>query len=841
MISRAWGGTYGALRIAMSSLWLDIRYAIRMMAKAPGLTCVLALTLALGIGASTTIFSVVNSVVLRPLPYQQPDRIVRVYTEFRGAKMTLERFWLSVPEFGDLARDCRSCERVGGWARGSASLSGGDRPVRVQAAYATHELLPLLGVKPVLGRFFDASEDQPGDPTVVILGYDVWQRAFGGARDIVGRKIHLDAMPVTVVGVMPKGFDFLDGEEAWVPSTFNYATANRGGHFVNTIVRLKPGVSLAQFDAELLSLRHAWSKLAGPKTHAIQDGHPMIARPFQADLVGSLAGTLWLLQGAVLFVLLISIVNVANLLIARADTRSREIAVRHALGANRRRLMRQFVTESLILGLVGGALGVLVAVWAVDGVTALIPKSAPRANEITLDGTAVLFAVGCSIAAALLFGIAPIVHARKTDIHGALKDGSPRMTGSKTRLRVRRALVITEIALAVVLVVGCTVMVRSFVRLQRVDVGFSPDHMLTFGVELPQKSYPLLTGDQFWDRLEQRLRGLPGVTGVAALESMLPLRPINANDFELPGRTRDRDKDPVWNVDYFQSINAGGFEALGAHIVRGRGISDKDTLNAPPVVVINEAFANKFFPHEDPIGKQIQVGYWKDESKKVFNTVVGVVHDLKNAGIDKPAGTELFVARAQEAILNEPPTSDNIQYLLVRTTGDPGELIPAVYRAVAELDPRLPLFQVRTMDDLMWEAVARPRFLTFLLTCFAAIALLLAAVGIYGVMAHTVAQRTHEIGLRVALGAPPSHVRAMVVKQAATLVIAGVGVGLAAAVVLQLALTSSLRSLFYGEQLSQPVLLAGVALAVAATALLATWVPVRRATSVQPIVALRNE
>ena len=812
-----------------------------MMVKAPGLTAVLAITLALGIGASTTIFSVVNSVVLRPLPYDQPDQLVRVYTEFLG-KMQLKSFWLSPPEFDDLQKGCRSCAFVGGWARGSASLSGGDRPVRIQAAYATSQLLPLLGVKPLLGRTFDASEDRPGDPTVVVLGYDVWQRAFGGARDVVGRQIHLDAMPVTVIGVMPKGFDFLDGEEAWVPADFDYAKANRGGHFVNTLVRLKPGVSLAQFQAELAALANSWGQLKAPKRHAIFPGqHPMVAVPFQADLVGSLATTLWLLQGAVLFVLLISIVNVANLLIARADTRSREIAVRHALGANRRRLMRQFITESVILGLLGGALGVLVAVWAVDGVTALIPKAAPRASEITLDGTAVVFAVVCSIVAALLFGIAPIVHARKTDLHGALKDGSPRMTGSKARLRLRRALVITEIALAVVLVVGCTVMIRSFIRLQHVDLGFSPAKTLTFGIELPQKTYPGTTGDQFWDRLEARMKALPGVTGVTMLDGMIPTRTINANDFELPGRTKPNKDEPPWNVDYFQSMNAGGFEAMGAKIVRGRGIEAQDVAGAPYVVVINEAFAKKFFAHEDPIGKQLQVTYFPDPNKVVLNTIVGVVHDVKNAGVDKNAGTELWVPRAQEAVLNDPPTSDNIQYVMVHTTGDPGELTPAVYRAVAEIDPRLPLFQVRTMDDLMWDAVARPRFLTFLLSCFAGIALLLAAVGIYGVMAHTVAQRTHEIGLRVALGAQPAHVRRMVVKQAASLVAAGVAVGLAAAIVLEQVLTSSLRGLFYGEHLSQPVLLVAVAIAVAATALLATWLPVRRATSVQPIVALRSE
>lgn len=437
----------------MSSLWLDVRYALRMMIKSPGLTAVLIITLALGIGASTTIFSVVSSVVLRPLPYQQPDRLARIYTEFAG-KLTLHRFWMSVPELIDLTRDCRSCESVAGWYQGSASLSGGDRPVRIDAAYASHQLLPMLGVRPLLGRWFDAKEDRPGDPEVVVLGYDVWPRAFAGDPEIVGRKIHLDAMPVIVVGVMPKGFDFLDRQEAWIPGCFDPTKYGRGSHMLHVVARVAPGASLAQLQAELAALSKELRAKATTMQHSISiDQHPMTALGLQADLVGSLSTTLWLLQGAVLFVLLISIVNVANLLLARSETRTREVAVRHALGASRRRLVRQFVTESLILGLLGGALGILVAVWAVDGVTALMPKSAPRAAEITLDGAAVAFAVACSIAASLLFGIAPIMHARKTDLHGALKDGSSRMTGGRARLRVRRALVITEIALAVVLVI----------------------------------------------------------------------------------------------------------------------------------------------------------------------------------------------------------------------------------------------------------------------------------------------------------------------------------------------------------------------------------------------------
>ena len=822
-------------------MWLDIRYALRMLAKTPGLTAVLAITLALGIGASTTIFSVVHSVVLRPLPYQDPDRLVRVYSEF--PTQGLHSFWVSPPEFDDLRRECRSCEQVGAWARGSASLGGGDRPVRIEAAFASHELLPLLGVRPELGRWFDASEDRPGDPTVIVLGHDVWKRAFAGDPSIVGRTIQLDARPVTVVGVMPAGFDFLDREEAWIPLGVDFAKANRGGHFLHVVVRLAPDSSLASFRDELVALEAGWQKLGGTTSHAIHMlFHPLVAYSFHEDLVGSLSTTLWLLQGAVLLVLLISIVNVANLLLARSEGRTREVAIRHALGASRRRLLRQFVTESLVLAILGGGLGVLVSAWALDGVTALIPKSAPRASEISLDVQAVMFAVACSIGAALLFGLAPILHARRTDLYGALKDGTNRMTGTPTRLRVRRALVIGEIALAVVLVVGCTVMVRSFIALQHVELGMQPDHLLTFEVELPARTYPGTTGDAFWARLETRLRALPGVTHATLIDGMPPDRPINANDLSFPGRPKPKRTDPTWSVDYWQ-VAGDDFDAtFGARIVRGRSIAPTDTAEAPAIVLINEAFAARFFPGADPIGQRVSLYGFDDKDPQ--QTIVGVVADIKQGGVDRPAGTEVFIPWRQYERLGgdrEPPRSPSSLYAVIRTDGDPAELTASVHRAVGELDPTLPVSKVRSMDDIVWEAVARPRFLAFLLTCFAGVALLLAAVGIYGVMAHTVAQRTHEIGLRVALGAHPARVRALVFRQAATLVAAGVALGLAGAIALQVALDSSLRGLFYGAELSQPVLLGAVALAVAATALLATWIPARRATRIEPSVALRSE
>ncbi|MEJ7599412.1 MAG: ABC transporter permease [Kofleriaceae bacterium] len=824
----------------MGSIWLDVRYAFRMMVKSPGLTAVLVITLALGIGASTTIFSVVNSVVLRPLPYEQPDQLVRVYTEFTGG-LGLKKFWVSPPEFEDLRNECKAtCERVGAWADGTASLAGGDRPIRIEAAYTTHEVLPLLGVKPLLGRWYDKSEDQPGDPKVVVLGYDVWKRVFGGDPSIIGRTIRLDAMPVTVIGVMPAGFDFLGRQQAWVPLAHDFVKHRhrRGSHSLHVVVRLKADATITSFRQELGALVDAWGKSKG---HAIQRGfHPMIGEPFHQDLIGSLSTTLWLLQGAVLFVLLIAIVNVANLLLARSETRTREVAVRHALGASRRRLIRQFVTESLILGLIGGALGILVAVWAVDGVTTLVPKSAPRANEITLDSTAVMFAIACSLLAALLFGLAPIVHARRTDLHGALKDGSNRMTGSKARLRVRRALVITEIALAVVLVIGCTVMVRSFVKLQEVKPGFSPSNMLTFELELPPKTYPGVTGAVFWKRHLDRMRSLPGVTHAALLSGLPPLRSLDANDINFPTKTRVPAPFGIpWNVDYWQTISDDGMAALGSRIVKGREILPSDTPESPKVVLVNEAFAKRFFAGEEPLGQKVRVrGRDKEDP---IQTVVGVVADIKQNGIDKPPGTEIFIPAAQYQNLLKPPESPKSLYTVLRTQGDPGALIPAIQRAVAEIDPTLPISKMRSMDDVLWEAVARPRFLTFLLTAFAGLALLLAAVGIYGVMSHTVAQRTHEIGLRVALGAQPKQVRAMVLRQAGSLVALGVIVGLGVAVALEFAIGTKLRGLFYGDDLSQPLLLAGVAVAVTFTALLATWIPVRRATKVEPTVALRSE
>jgi putative ABC transport system permease protein len=816
------------------------------MSRGPGLTAILVLTLALGIGASTTIFSVVNSVLLKPLPYKEPERLVRVYTEFVGKKLQFRKFWVSPPEYNDLARDCRSCATTAAWSRGTASLSGGDRPVRVEAGFATHTLLPMLGVKPLYGRFYDASEDQKGDPRVVILGYDLWRRAFGADPGVIGKQITLDAMPVTIVGVMPPGFDFLDRLDAWAPLGLDPNAQNRGSHFLEVVIQLEQGVDITAFRSEIEALKKQWGAVrinapdpqADNLPHAITpEQHPIIAIPLQDDIVGGMRSSLWLLQFAALFVLLIAIVNIANLLLARSETRSREIAVRHALGAGRRRLVRQFLTESLVLGGLGGGLGILAAVWALDGILAVIPRAAPRVGEIGLDGGAVLFAVACSLAASLVFGLAPILHARKTDIHTALKDGSPRMTGSKGQLRVRKGLVIVEIALAVVLVVGCAVMVKSFVRLQEVDLGFEPDHLFTAEIELPARTYPGdgTAGTAFWRRLQDRLAALPGVKSATLVSGIPPSRRLNANDMGFPGRPAD---DIPGNVDYWNASGDDLLATLGMRLVKGRALGPADSEAMPGVVMVNERFANRFWPGGDAIGKQVQLTPWQDDKAKT-QTIVGVVADVKQMGIDRPAGSEVFFSLWQApAQIGE---TYSTMTLVVRTHGDPAAIGPAVQQVVQSLDPTLPVSKMRTMDDVVWEGVARPRFITVLLTAFAAMALLLAAVGIYGVMAHNVAQRTHEIGVRVALGAQPRQVRWMVLRQAGVLVVIGVAIGVVGAVALQLALETELAGVLYGESLLRPALLVGVAVVVLIAAALATWIPARRATRVQPTIALRTE
>ena len=545
-------------------------------------------------------------------------------------------------------------------------------------------------------------------------------------------------------------------------------------------------------------------------------------------------------------ILLIACANIANLLLARSAARRREIAIRVSVGASRWRVTRQLLTESVLLSSIAGALGAAVAWWGARALTLLLANG--RANftlHAGLNWHVLAVTMLLSIVTGLLFGIAPIMHARKTDVHSSLKDGSNRMTGSRARLRARRALVIAEIVLAVVLVIGCVVMVRSFMKLQRVDLGYDPKNLLTFGIELPEKTYPDMAPDVFWKRAHEGIQQVAGVKGVALVDGLWPERQLVANSFSIPGRMTKEGDRPL-NTDHWQLITPGGIELLGAKLIKGRSLLPSDTYEAPAVMVVNDSFAKAFFPGEDPIGKHVRINGWGPDKDNPApeQEIVGVVADIKTKGIEAPAGTEVFIPLYQYPKLTwrrPTPRSNGIMFFTVRTIGNPRAVLPGVQAKLAEIDPTLPMFQVRTMDDVMWEAVARPRFLAVILSAFAALALLLAAVGIYGVMAHTVSQRTHEIGLRVALGAQPKQVALMVLKQAGMLVVVGVAVGIGVSIALEVAFGKPLHALFYGQSLAEPLLLVTVAVGVTLAAILATWIPVRRATRVQPTVALRSE
>ncbi len=814
----------------------DAKYGLRTMAKHPSFTAIAVLTLGLAIGANTAIFSVVNAVLLQPLPYKDPDQLVKIYTQFPS--MSFDRFWLSRPEYFELRKDSRSYAELAAFSEGTVAIGGIDRPIRVPAAYTTHTLAPLLGVAPELGRYFSADEDVPGDPRVIVLGHDLWQRAFGGAADIIGKTISADAISVTVIGVMPKGFDFPgEGAEAWLPARLDPADFHRGNHFLSVIGRLKPGIGVAAARAEVSSLVDGWQRLNAPMFHTLTHRfHPMVLHSLKAETIGSVQWALWLLQGAVLFVLLIACANVSNLLLARAEARSREIAIRAALGAGRRRLVRQFLTESLLLGLTGGAVGLVLAVWGVDLTTSIIPEGAPRAREIHIDAWVLGFGIACSIVTSLLFGLAPVVHTRVADLHERLKDSGQRTTSP--RQRFRRVLVVAEVAMAVVLVIGCGLVIRSFNRLQHVNVGFNPDGLLTMNVELPPKTYPTDdAANAFWDRLLRELRVIPGVKSATLMDGLPPFRSVNANDLWLEGKTK-RDDGPVWNTDFWNTVADNYFETMGIKLKDGRLFTPGDGAGAPPVVVINEAFARKFYPGENAVGKRIRTAGWLRD--KPPQTIVGIVGDVKQQGIDAPTGTEIYVPMRQ-SIEIEGGAANRMNIVLRADGVSPMSLASAARVTIQNADPSLPVADVETMDQVLWSAVAKPRFLTFLMTLFAGLALVLAVVGVYGVMSYNVEQRTRELGIRVALGARPSGVRALVLRQGMFLVGIGVACGIAGALAVNAALAHVFSQVLFETRALDPVTFILVGALVVVVAALACWVPALRATRIDPMVALRSE
>jgi len=819
----------------MRTLWQDLRYGARMLFKKPGFTLIAVLTLALGIGANTAIFSVVNGVLLRPLPYKEPDRLARVYSEF--PTMNLRKFWISAPEYLDVQKEAKSWESIGAWQAGGVNISATGDSIRVTSTRVTRSLIDTLGVQPALGRNFTSEEDAVGGPRVAIISHALWQRSFGGQADIIGKEIRINARAFNVVGVMPQGYVFPPGSnepaDVWTPFQFDPANpGGRGGHFLYVIGRLKPGTNLDQARAEMEMLMAGW-KNENRASHLLQPNvHPVLMFPLHEDVVGGAKSAVLMLLGAVAFVLLIACANVASLLLARAEARHREFAVRLALGAGRKRMLRQFLTEGMILVLLGATCGVLLAQGGLKLIIAAAPDSVPRTGEIRIDLLVLAFTLGVSTLAVFIFALAPMAQLRERNLAGWLHGSGKGVGGGASSQLLRKGLVVTEIALALMLVVGSGLMIRAFWKLRSVDLGFNPFGALSFTVDLPSSAYPVPEQLRFSQSLQSKLASIPGVKSAAMAGELPPLRPIDANDTDIEGYQPKPNEPSKGNVDFWNVVSEDYFKTMGIRLTEGRLFEPPDrNENAQRVVVINQALAKRYW-QGSPVGRRLSPMVSNDPN---WFTVVGVVEDTKNLGVDKPAGTELYLLQPQvPRLFGGGVTRQNF---VVRAEGDPALVAGAVRAAVREIDPALPIFDMQTMSDTVADSLVRPRFLSLLLGAFSVIALALAAVGIYGVTAYSVSQRTQEIGVRVALGARSSDVLKMVLGQGTKLAAVGVGIGLVGA----FALTRVMSTLLFEVSVTDPATFAAVVALLAIVTLLACYIPARRATKVDPLIALRCE
>jgi putative ABC transport system permease protein len=800
----------------------DTRYGARMLRKSPGLTGVAVLSLALGIGAISTIFSFVNGIMLRPLPYQDPQRLVLL--DENSVKQGVASMAVSFPNFVDWRAQNHSfediaCYQADGFIIGSGA--GGVEPELIKAGFVTQGLFEILGVAPILGRTFTADEDQPDHDQVVILSYGLWQRRFGSNPDVIGQTVLLNNRSRTVIGVMPKGFQFPEVAEAWGPLALNTKIWTRNDHGLSAIARLKPGVTLDQAQAEMITIA-AGIEQQNPITN---EGLSVSLTSLRAGLVGDYKEALLILLGVVGFVLLIACVNVANLLLARATARQKEIAIRAALGANRKRIFRQLLTESLLLGLIGGAIGLVLALWGMDLLLAAIPIDIPFWMKFDLDGRVLGFTAACSLLTGFLFGTAPALEASNPDLNETLKEGGRSGAGSG-RQRLRSLLVVGEIALSLVLLVGAGLMMRSFISLQNVNAGIKPQGVLTTYIALPGAKYrPAEKRMAFFNQLLERVRAIPSVQS-AGTNSGLPLAGNNW------GRSLTVEGFPVLSVGEAPIINhcvisQDYFNAMGIALLKGRDFNERDAREAAKVTIIDERLAREYWPDGDPIGKRIRFG--PPEDNEPWHTIVGVVGDVRHQRLDASTRKSVYLPFAQMPMAGSS--------LAIRTSGRAESLIAAVRAQLREIDSDLPLTQVMPMTEVVARSVWQPRLYTALFGVFAAVALILATVGIYGVVSYAVTQRTREIGLRMALGAQRQDVLRLVVGQGVMLASIGVGTGLAAA----LALTRLMSSLLFGVTTTDPLTFAAVSVLLAGVALGACFVPAFRAAKVDPMVALRYE
>jgi predicted permease len=814
-------------RRAERSAWLadlaqDARLAVRTLRKSPAFALMATACLALGIGVTTTIFSAVHAILIRPLPYPEADRLVVIYSAIPRKNMHGSN--ISWPDYLSWREQNRTFDALGMYTWGSNTISGDGESERVESALVTANLFPLLGVRPALGRGFTSAEETPGNDRVILLGDGLWRRRFGGARDIIGRAIRVDGAPYTVIGVMPPGFAFPDRGQAWVPlapAEWMRGRSNRG--LAGAIARLRPGVTLEDARADLAVISRRLQR-EYPEDNFEWEAE---AIPLRQDLVGDLRQPLLVFQGAVALVLLIACANVANLMLARGAARQREVAVRVALGAGRRRIVRQMLTESVVLALAGGALGALLSLGGVRLLRLLFPDDVPFYIALGVDGTALAFAAGVSILTGLLFGVAPALRAARVAPGGALREGSRGEAGGGRRAgRLRSSLVVAEVALSLVLLVGASLLVRSYQALSGTELGFDPHGVLAARISLPESRYPTSEPVRtFYSNLYARLAALPGVTRVGSAQG-IPFSGWNVQAwFSIEGRPARRQGDEL-DVHY-QRVSPGYFAAIGVPIVRGRGFGDADRDSSSRVAVINEELVRRELAGVDPIGKRIKFG--GVDSKEPWFTIVGVARTFRHYRLPQPMGPAIYFPQ-----LAEPARS---QTLVLRTTLDPASLAAPVREVLHQLDPDVPAYGVQSLDEAVARSLWRQRLQSEVLGVFAALALVLALVGIYGVIAYAVAQRTRELGLRMALGATRARVLGMVLAQGARLAALGVAIG----VVASLAATRALGSLLYGVSATDPVSFALVPVALVAVALVASWMPARRATRVDPAVALRAD
>jgi putative ABC transport system permease protein len=814
----------------VETLWQDLRYGVRMLLKHPGFTLIAVLTLALGIGVNTALFSVVNAVLLRPLPYAEPERLVQLYEA--NAQNGFDRFAFSLANFVDHRDQQSGFEQMAAYHRWNANLTGAGEPERVQVALVSANFLPLLRVQPLLGRGFLTEEETPGKDNVAVLSYALWQRRFGADPGILNQSVNLSGYICTVVGVLPADFQFPDpfgsnplseaAPKVDLLAPIAYDPKNlgdRGSHFLQVLARLKPGVELAQAQTELRAIAGRLEEQYADRNK----GWTVNVFALQDEVVRTVRPALLLLLAAVAFVLLIACANVSNLLLARAAARQKEMAIRLALGAPRARLLRLLLTESLLLALAGGAAGLALAYWAMRSFISFSPANVPRTNEIRLDGMALLFTFGIALLTSLAFGLLPALQASKLGVHTTLKEGG-RQAGSAGRPRTRGLLVVAEVALSLLLLIGAGLMIRTFISFLRVNPGFQTDNLLTMKLALPYKKYPKPQQQvAFYQQVIERVRALPGVQGVGAV-SDLPLVEGGIFAFIIEGRasaSAQDDPDAVW-----RAINPDYFRTMGMQLLRGREFTEHDQLGAVEVIVINETMAASFWPGEDPIGKRIQI---YDSQPMPWREIVGVVNDTKEAGLGAPTRPEIYVPFSQR-----PRTA---MTLIAHTAAGPEQLAGAMRAAVQAVDPEQPVYRVSTMEQFFSAQVAVPRATMFLMGALAVAALILAAVGIYGVMAYAVTQQTHEIGIRTALGATQRDVLRLVVGQGMTLTLIGVAIGLAGA----FALTRLMTSLLFGVSATDPATFTVIALLLTGVALFACYIPARRATKVDPLAALRYE